>query len=66
MSDGYEVGDRQLSGFKDFFQAVGETRVIAGRDLLASTGFEFMKENASRSRSFDSGTTRMPRMPTTT
>jgi alcohol dehydrogenase class IV len=45
---GYEVGDRQLSGFKDFYQAANETRVIAGRDLLSSTGFEFMKEGAER------------------
>jgi alcohol dehydrogenase class IV len=45
---GYEVGDRQLSGFKDFYQAANETRVIAGRDLLSSTGFEFMKEGAQR------------------
>jgi alcohol dehydrogenase class IV len=48
VSDGYEVGDRQLTGFKDFYQAASETRLIAGRDLLSSTGFEFMKEGAQR------------------
>jgi alcohol dehydrogenase class IV len=37
-----------LRGFKDFYQYASTTRVIAGRDLLESTGFEFMKEGASR------------------
>lgn len=41
-------GARQLSGYKDFFQAASSTRVIAGRDLLSSTGFEFAKEGAHR------------------
>ena len=35
-----------LRGFKDFYQYISPTRVIAGRDLLESTGFEFMKEGA--------------------
>src|SRR5215212_5765563 len=39
---------RQMAGFKDFYQYVDHTRVIAGRGLLESTGFEFMKEGASR------------------
>jgi alcohol dehydrogenase class IV len=39
---------RQLAGFKDFFQYASTTRVIAGRDLLGSTGFEFLKEGAHR------------------
>jgi alcohol dehydrogenase class IV len=39
---------RQLAGFKDFFQYASTTRVIAGRDLLGSTGFEFQKEGAHR------------------
>ena len=39
---------RQMAGFKDFYQYVDRTRVIAGRDLLESTGFEFMKEGAQR------------------
>ena len=34
--------------FKDFWQQRLATRVIAGRDLLASTGFEFKKEGAHR------------------
>lgn len=34
--------------FKDFYQYAGTTRVIAGRDLLESTGFEFQKEGARR------------------
>ena len=33
---------------KDFFQYASPTRVIAGRDLLESTGFEFKKEGARR------------------
>jgi alcohol dehydrogenase class IV len=40
--------DRQMAGFKDFYQFTAPTRVIAGRDLLASTGFEFAKEGARR------------------
>jgi alcohol dehydrogenase class IV len=40
--------DRQLAGFKDFYQFSAPTRVIAGRDLLASAGFEFAKEGAHR------------------
>ena len=37
-----------LRGFKDFYQYASTTRVIAGRTLLESTGFEFLKEGASR------------------
>ena len=37
-----------LRGFKDFYQHAAPTRVIAGRDLLATTGFEFQKEGAGR------------------
>jgi alcohol dehydrogenase class IV len=37
-----------LEGFKDFYQYVSTTRVIVGRDLLESTGFEFQKEGARR------------------
>lgn len=48
MEAGSEIGARQMSGFKDFYQAVNETRVIAGRDLLSSTGFEMSKEGAHR------------------
>jgi alcohol dehydrogenase class IV len=33
---------------KDFYQYASPTRVIAGRDLLESTGFEFKKEGAHR------------------
>jgi alcohol dehydrogenase class IV len=44
-----EALERQpLHGFKDFFQYVAPTRVIAGRDLLESAGFEFQKEGAHR------------------
>ncbi|HEY1273396.1 MAG TPA: iron-containing alcohol dehydrogenase [Thermoleophilaceae bacterium] len=38
----------QLAGFKDFYQYASTTRVIAGRDLLGSAGFEFQKEGAHR------------------
>ncbi|HLM08875.1 MAG TPA: iron-containing alcohol dehydrogenase, partial [Thermoleophilaceae bacterium] len=37
-----------LRGFKDFYQYAATTRVIAGRHLLDSTGFEFLKEGAHR------------------
>jgi alcohol dehydrogenase class IV len=33
---------------RDFYQYAFPTRVIAGRDLLGSTGFEFKKEGAAR------------------
>ncbi len=48
MEAGSELGARQMSGFKDFYQAAQSTRVIAGRDLLGSTGFELSKEGAHR------------------
>jgi alcohol dehydrogenase class IV len=41
-------GSRQMGGFKDFYQYAWQTRVVAGRDLLDSVGFEFMKEGAKR------------------
>jgi alcohol dehydrogenase class IV len=37
-----------LEGFKDFYQYASPTRVIVGRELLESTGFEFHKEGAHR------------------
>jgi alcohol dehydrogenase class IV len=43
-----DLSARQMAGFKDFFQYASTTRVIAGRDLLGSTGFEFQKEGAHR------------------
>src|SRR4051794_28521696 len=46
-----EAGDpnaRQMAGFKSFFQYTSPTRVIAGRELLGSAGFEFQKEGAHR------------------
>jgi alcohol dehydrogenase class IV len=39
---------RRMAGFKDFYQHAAPTRVIAGRNLLGSTGFEFRKEGARR------------------
>lgn len=42
------VDARQMAGFKDFYQHVDRTRLIAGRGLLESAGFEFMKEGAAR------------------
>jgi alcohol dehydrogenase class IV len=39
---------RRMAGFKDFYQYAVPPRVIAGRDLLGSTGFEFRKEGAGR------------------
>ncbi len=39
---------QQWAGFKDFYQSTQPTRIIAGRDLIGSAGFEFMKEGAQR------------------
>jgi alcohol dehydrogenase class IV len=38
----------EAGSFKDFYQYAAPTRVIVGRDLLESTGFEFLKEGAHR------------------
>ena len=46
IADG--IGGRQLGGFKDFAQHAARTRVVAGRGLIESLGFEFMKEGAER------------------
>ena len=48
MEGGDGFGARQMAGFKDFYQYASTTRVIAGRDLLSSTGFELSKEGAHR------------------
>ena len=32
-----------MSGFKDFYQFVAPTRVVAGRGLIESVGFEFIQ-----------------------
>ena len=37
-----------MSGFKDFYQYVAPTRVVAGRGLIEGLGFEFIKEGAKR------------------
>ncbi|HWH43952.1 MAG TPA: iron-containing alcohol dehydrogenase [Thermoleophilaceae bacterium] len=39
---------RQMAGFKDFYQFICTTRVIAGRGLIEGAGFEFSKEGAKR------------------
>lgn len=38
----------EFQGFKPFYQFACPTRVIAGTDLIESTGFEFAKEGAER------------------
>ena len=48
MEAGSALDPTPLKGFKDFYQYAGTTRVIAGRALLESTGFEFQKEGARR------------------
>jgi alcohol dehydrogenase class IV len=48
MEAGSALDPAPLRGFKDFYQHAGTTRVISGRDLLSSTGFEFQKEGARR------------------
>jgi alcohol dehydrogenase class IV len=47
-SEGSALDAIPLTGFKDFYQYASTTRVIAGRNLLESTGFEFHKEGARR------------------
>ena len=47
-SEGSALDAIPLTGFKDFYQYASTTRVIAGRNLLESTGFEFHKEGAQR------------------
>ena len=48
MEAGSALEPGPLRGFKDFYQYASTTRIIAGRDLLDSTGFEFQKEGAGR------------------
>jgi alcohol dehydrogenase class IV len=48
MEVGSALDPVPLRGFKDFYQYAATTRVISGRDLLSSTGFEFQKEGAQR------------------
>jgi alcohol dehydrogenase class IV len=38
----------QMAGFKDFYQFIAPTRVVAGRGLIEGVGFEFAKEGAKR------------------
>jgi alcohol dehydrogenase class IV len=38
---------RQMAGFKDFYTFTSPTRVIAGRGLIDSAGFELTKDGAS-------------------
>jgi alcohol dehydrogenase class IV len=42
------INGAQFSGFKPFYQFACPTRVIAGVDLIESTGFELAKEGAER------------------
>jgi alcohol dehydrogenase class IV len=48
MEAGSALDAAPLRGFKDFYQYASTTRIIAGRNLLESTGFEFHKEGARR------------------
>jgi alcohol dehydrogenase class IV len=48
MEAGSALDRTALRGFKDFYQYASTTRVISGRDLLGSAGFEFQKEGARR------------------
>jgi alcohol dehydrogenase class IV len=43
-----DLHGRQMSGFKDFYQFIAPTRVIAGRGLIDGLGFELSKEGARR------------------
>jgi alcohol dehydrogenase class IV len=42
------AGEGLFPGFKPFYQWQSSTRVIVGRELIESTGFEFAKEGAGR------------------
>ena len=42
------TNEAQFEGFKPFYQFACPTRVIAGVNLIESTGFEFAKEGAER------------------
>jgi alcohol dehydrogenase class IV len=48
METGSALDAAPLRGFKDFYQYAATTRIIVGRDLLESAGFEFQKEGARR------------------
>jgi alcohol dehydrogenase class IV len=48
MEAGSALDAAPLRGFKDFYQYAATTRIVAGRDLLGSAGFEFQKEGARR------------------
>ena len=43
-----EYAGPQMAGFKDFYQFIAPTRVIAGRDLIGGIGFELSKEGVKR------------------
>ena len=43
-----EFAGPQMAGFKDFYQFLAPTRVVAGRGLLDGIGLEFAKEGAKR------------------
>ena len=48
MSSAPDAAGPQMAGFKDFYQFLAPTRVIAGRGLIEGIGFEFAKEGAAR------------------
>jgi alcohol dehydrogenase len=43
-----EVQGPRMRGFKDYYQFAHPTRVVAGRGMIESVGFEFFKEGAKR------------------
>lgn len=43
-----EYAGPPMAGFKDFYQFIAPTRVVAGRGLIEGLGFEFAKEGARR------------------
>jgi alcohol dehydrogenase class IV len=40
--------ERRFRGFKDYYQFAHPTRVVAGREMIETAGFEFSKEGAKR------------------
>jgi alcohol dehydrogenase class IV len=48
VSAGAAFDDVAMSGFKDFYQFLAPTRIVAGRGLIEGIGFEFAKEGAER------------------
>jgi alcohol dehydrogenase len=45
---GEALAGPKMAGFKDFYQFLAPTRVVAGKGMIGGIGFEFAKEGAKR------------------